>query len=133
MSTIEITRVEDIRPGDHVTLTCNDTTVSGTVRNATHADTTHFFDIANLPCDLIAGGGHWTFVSAYRVVPDLPTEPESVIVNATIRGETGHMAILDDGGVWFTPRVVGAGHWTHRPEHITYWEPARIVREDEQA
>src|SRR5690606_39755075 len=55
MSTaVKITRVEDIRPGDHVTLTCNDTTVSGTVRDVTHGDATHI-DIANLPCVLIVG------------------------------------------------------------------------------
>src|SRR5690606_35438483 len=131
MSTaVKITRVEDIRPGDHVTLTCNDTTVSGTVRDVTHGDATHI-DIANLPCVLIVGSGYWwTLVSASRVVPDLPTEPGSVIANATIRGEAGHAAFLDDYGDWRSLRPVGDGFCLHSPKDITAWEPGRIVPDD---
>src|SRR5690606_6409796 len=129
MSTaVKITRVEDIRPGDHVTLTCNDTTVSGTVRDVTHGDATHL-DIANLPCALSVGDGPWPLVSASRVVPDLPTEPGSVIANATIRGEEGHSAILDDYGDWRSLRPVGDGFLLHRSKDITAWEPGRIVPE----
>ena len=130
MSTIEITRVEDIQPGDRVTLTCNDTTVVGTVRDVTHGDATHL-TIATLPCVLIAGGGHWwTFVRATREVLDLPTEEGSVIVNATIRGVEGRTAILDDDGYWVTTTLVG-GYRFHEPKVITAWEPGRIVPEGE--
>jgi len=129
MSTVEITRVEDIQVGDRVTLTCNDSTVVGRVRDVTHGDATHL-TIANLPCSLIVGGGYWwTFVGATREVPALPTEPGSVITNATVRGETGHAAVLCDDGGWFTLRPAGDGFYLHRPKDITAWEPARIVPE----
>jgi len=127
-TTVEITRVEDVRAGDRVTLTCNDTTVVGTVRDVAHGDATHI-DIATLPCVLIVGGGHWwTFVRATREAPALPTEPGSVIVSATIRRVEGQTAILDPDEHWLTTVCV-EDHWYHYPEHITAWEPGRIVPE----
>lgn len=128
MNNIEITRVEDVRAGDRVTLTRNGTTVSGTVRDVTHGDTNHCFYIASLQDILIVGDGGWTLVNATREVPGLPTEPGSVIVNATIRGEAGHTAILNTNGDWFTTTHV-EGYWCHTPEHVTEWEPARVVHE----
>lgn len=132
MNNIEITRVEDIQPGDRVTLTRNGTTVSGTVRDVTHGDTNHCFYITSLQDILIVGDDGWTLVTATREAPALPTDPGSVITNATIRGEAGHTAILDDYGDWFTPRTVGSGgFYLHAPEHITAWEPGRIVPEED--
>lgn len=61
----------------------------------------------------------------------LPTEPGSIIVNATIRGVEGQTAILDPEGDWFTTTCV-EDYWYHDPEDITYWEPydmGRIVPE----
>src|SRR5690606_2954904 len=77
-----------------------------------------------------AVGHHdWTFVRATRVVSDLPTEPGSVIVNATIRGVEEQTAILVGTGNWVTRTWVTTtlveDHWYHDPEHITAWEPAR--------
>lgn len=129
MSTVEITRAEDVREGDRVTLTRNGTAVSGTVRSVTHGDATHI-DIATLPCVLIVGDGYWTLVSASREVPDLPTEEGSVIVKATIRGVEGRTAILDDDGYWVTTTLVG-GYRFHEPKVITSWEPGRIVPEED--
>src|SRR5690606_3686021 len=81
---------------------------------------------------LIVAAGCWTFVRATREVPDLPelpTEPGSVIVNATIRGVEGQTAILYPEGDWFTTECV-EGYYHHDPEHITAWEPGRIVPDD---
>ena len=133
MSTVEITRVEDVRAGDVVTITRNGTTVVGKIRDVEHGDYTHL-DIAALSSRLIVGDDYWwTFVSATREVPDLPdlpTEPGSVIVNATIRGVEGLTAILDPEGDWFTTERID-GHYYHDPEDITAWEPARIVSEED--
>lgn len=131
MSTVEITRVEDIQPGDRVTLVWNgdnDTTVSGVVRTAvddraSHLEVgDHFWRLSDRPLD-------WHVTAATREVPDLPTEPGSVIVNATIRGEAGHAAILDDYGDWRSLRPAGDGFLLHRSKDITAWEPGRIVPE----
>ncbi|ROR94034.1 hypothetical protein EDD28_3464 [Salana multivorans] len=65
-----------------------------------------------------------------RPAPTLPTEPGSMIVDATIRGIEGRTAILNDCGIWNTPRNV-RGHRSHSPEHITAWTPARIVADGE--
>lgn len=133
MSTVEITRVEDVLEGDHVTITRNGTTVIGTVRNVAPGGYTHL-DIATLPCTLIVGDGYWTFVRATREVPDLPTEPGSVITKATIRGVPGQTAIrLGDinwvgARTWVTTTRV-EDYWFHAPEDITAWEPGRIVPE----
>src|SRR5690606_8678931 len=117
MSTIDITRVEDVREGDRVTMTRNGTAVSGAVRDVTHGDYTHI-DIATLPCVMIVGDGSWTVVSATREVQDLPVEPGSVIVNSTVRGVEGETAILDPEVDWFTTVCV-AFYCYHAPEDIT--------------
>ena len=128
MVTKSIDRVEDVREGDLVTITRNGTTVVATPHRV-HAQGNYTrLDIPALPCSLVVGDGSWTFVSATREVPDLPTEPGSVIVNATIRGVEGQTAILDPDGDWYTTACV-ADYWYHVPEDITAWEPARIVPE----
>lgn len=135
MSIIEITRVEDIQPGDHVTLFWNGddtTTLSGIVHHIAPRGFYIHFDIAGLRVTVGGDGEHWTVESATREVPDappLPTEPGSVIVNATIRGETGHAAFLDSSGDWRSLRPVGGDYRFHRPDLITAWEPGRIVPE----
>ena len=135
MSTVKITRVEDIQPGDRVTLVWNrdnDTTVSGVVRTVDGC--CRCLEVADrlfwLSRDLDPLA--WHVAVATREVPDappLPTEPGSVIVNATIRGVEGQTAILDTSGFWFTQGIVD-GFWYHNPEHITAWEPGRIVPDD---
>lgn len=134
MNTIEITRIEDVRDGDRVTLTRDGTVLTGEVFRVRHGSARTYFEMTGMGDMSVArAGGAWVFHGATREVPDLPTKEGSVIVNATIRGETGHTAILDDDGSWFTPRPVGGVFYLHSPESITYWEPARIVREEEQA
>jgi hypothetical protein len=71
MSTIEITRMEDVRVGDDVTLTRDGLTVAGRVRSPGTAVGSarrwriYFFGIGTL----YARDG-WTLVSATREVPD---------------------------------------------------------------
>lgn len=135
MGTVKITRVEDIQPGDRVTLVWNrdnDTTVSGVVRTVDGC--CRCLEVADrlfwLSRDLDPLA--WHVAVATREVPDappLPTEPGSVIANATVRGETGHAAVLCDDGGWFTLRPAGDGFYLHRPKDITAWELARIVPE----
>lgn len=134
--TIEITRTEDIRPGDRVTLVWNcdddDTTVSGIVRSAIGG---RRLELANRSFWLSDDPEDWHVTAATREVPDvppLPTEPGSVIANATIRGVEGQTAILCDSGDWLTPRPVAEIHYYHTPQRITAWEPARIVPESEE-
>lgn len=128
MNTIEITRIEDVRDGDRVTLTRDGTVLTGEVFRVRHGSARTYFEMTGMGDMSVArAGGAWVFHAATREVPDLPTEPESVIVNATIRGEAGHTAFLSDGGGWFTLRPVGAGHYRHSSEHITAWEPGRVV------
>ena len=60
-----------------------------------------------------------------RPKPELPIEVGSVIVNATIRGVPGQVAVWD-GGYWATfPPVAGRPY--HRPEHITEWTLGKVV------
>lgn len=60
-----------------------------------------------------------------RPKPQLPIEVGSVIVNATIRGVPGQVAVWD-GGYWATfPPVAGRPY--HRPEHITDWTLGKVV------
>ena len=60
-----------------------------------------------------------------RPKPPLPIEVGSVIVNATIRGVPGQVAVWD-GGYWATfPPVAGRPY--HRPEHITDWTLGKVV------
>ena len=60
-----------------------------------------------------------------RPKPELPTEVGSVIVDATIRGVPGQVAVWD-GGYWVTfPPVAGRPY--HRPEHITEWTLGKVV------
>lgn len=133
--TVKITRVEDLREGDHVTLVWNGdndaTTVSGVVRLAVTVPPHVRLEVGGVPFWLGDGPNDWHVTVAWRVVPDappLPTEPGSVIVKATIRGVGGQTAILDPEGDWFTTTCV-EDYWYHDPEHITAWEPARIVPE----
>lgn len=137
MSTVEIARVEDIQPGDHVTLVWNGdndaTTVWGIVRHAVTVLGRVRLEVGDAPFWLGNGTRDWHVVRATREVPDappLPTEPGSVIVNATVRGVEGQTVILDPEGDWFTTECV-EGHYYHDPEHITAWEPARIVPEED--
>lgn len=65
-----------------------------------------------------------------RPAPPLPTEPGSVIVDATIRGVPGQVAMLRTDGDWATPGLVGDLRW-HHPEHITAWTPALVVTDGE--
>lgn len=52
----------------------------------------------------------------YREVPDLPTEPGSVI-RATIRGVPDTVATLSKYGGWRTSTPIKSHCW-HQPEHI---------------
>lgn len=137
MSTVEITRVEDVREGDVVTLTRNGTTVVGTVRDVAHGHVTHL-EIATLPCSLIAGDGYWTFVSATREVPDLPTKPGSFIIASGV----GYQRLRLDGepfaDVTLRRAAVGPewGGYTDDGRYIevnsdciTTWTPAKVVPE----
>lgn len=127
MSTVEITRVEDVRVGDVVVVARGDATATGRVHDVSRGPNVHL-TVAYLPFTVIVGEDHWTFVRATREGPDLPTEPGSVIVNATIRGVEGQTAIRDPEGDWFTTTCV-EDYYYHAPEHITAWEPARVVPE----
>jgi len=135
MSTVEITRVEDVRAGDVVTMTDkHGGTYTGPTR---HSETLGaVFGPLGWAVNHPLWTDHpaWTFVRATREVPDLPTEPGSVIVNATIRGVEGQTAIrLGDINwvgtrTWVTTTRV-EDYWYHAPEDITAWEPGRIVPE----
>lgn len=122
MSTVEITRVEDVRAGDVVTVADK---YGGTYTGPTRRSGT--LGAVFGPLGWAVDHHSWIFVRATRDLLDLPTEPGSVIVNATIRGVEGQTAILDTSGAWFTPG--GVDGWWHAPEHITAWTPARIVPE----
>ena len=134
MSTVEITRVEDVRDGDRVTLTRNGTVVTGEVIRVGHrgGESRTCFEMSGMGYLAVywAGGGSWEFVRATRQVSDLPTEPGSVIAKATVRGVEGQTAILDPEGDWFTTECID-GHYYHDPEDITAWEPGRIVSEED--
>lgn len=130
MSTIEITRIEDVRAGDVVTVAQGDTRATGLVYGVSHGSPRQcvHLEIDHLPFSVIVECGHWTFVRATREAPDLPTEPGSVITNATIKGVPGLTAILDQDGLRKTWLVVG--HPTSQfaaAEDITAWTPAHIV------
>lgn len=126
MSTIEITRVEDVRAGDMATLAYEG-----------HAFTGRVWEDDGGPR---VGGSYLsspyvTLLGATREVPDLPTEPGSVIVNATIRGTEGVTAFLSasawepDVYRWISgDRIEGTRE--HDRANITAWTPARIVPED---
>src|SRR5690606_20870675 len=108
MSTIDITRVEDVRAGDVVTMLDE---YGGTYVGPTRHSETLGAVFGPLGWAVVhpSWTDHpaWTVVRATREVPDLPTEPGSVIVNATIRGETGHTAILTpEGDCWLTFKTV---------------------------
>lgn len=62
--------------------------------------------------------------------PVLPTEPGSVIIDATILGRTGHTALLRDNGDWLTAILV-AGSYAHGPWEITEFTVAKVVAADE--
>jgi hypothetical protein len=51
----------------------------------------------------------------YREVPDLPTEPGSVI-RATVRG-VPDSEVFQRLGIWFSPEPIAGNYW-HRPEVI---------------
>ena len=144
MSTIEITRVEDVREGDTVTMRDKfggeyvgpvrriDAVVTpGTVLGfgpEGSVTLAHSRDSYFLGWRLASY--RWTFIRATREVPDLPTEPGSVITNATIRGTEGVTAFLAWNGEWQCDRGTGSGFNWANPEQITAWTPARIVPED---
>ena len=65
-----------------------------------------------------------------RPAPSLPTEPGSMIVDATIRDVEGCTATRDGEGRWVTTDPVD-GYRYHRPEYITAWTPARLVADGE--
>jgi len=132
MSTVEITRVEDVREGDMVTLSFyDDVVVTGPARAMNAHLYVSLSPLAPRPGDtgpvmyLDSAAGRATFVRATREAPDLPTAPGSVIVNATIRGVPGRTAVLDPEGNWITLKRAD-GFWSHDPVHITAWETGRI-------
>jgi len=130
MSTIEITDVSQVREGDVVTLAYRGHSFTGEAWNDPDNEG------LNVGADAIKWYGrldrpHAVFIRATREVPDLPTEPGSVIVNATIKGVSGLTAILDQDGLRRTWLVVG--HPISQfasAEDIAAWTPARIVAED---
>jgi hypothetical protein len=78
------------------------------------------FDVDGVEDRWTAYKSEWT--PEYPQTP-LPTEPGSVIRNATIRGEAGHTAMLSecDYDPWMSVRKAG-GTYSHSDEDITYWE-----------
>ena len=131
MSTVEITRVEDVRAGDVVTLSYQGHEFTGVA----------WVDPDSGGLNVGPEGIKWyrqdgpvadiaSFVRATREVSDLPVEYGSVITKATVRGVEGQTVILDPEGDWFTTECID-GHYYHDPEDITAWEPARIVSEED--
>lgn len=133
MTTITITNREDLRPGDDAKFEFID------FRQGKHPVTGPLWTQEGQ--NLIVGGdpvrfsdGMWgrayRFVSATRTVPDLPTEPGSVIHVYEARGkrfEKPVLAVLDElGRDWFTPISVDGYFW-HSPDHITDWRNVEIT------
>lgn len=78
----------------------------------------------------MSGRGDLTVHLLDRPAPSLPTEPGSVIVDATIRGVEGCTAICEGEDIWTTVDYV-EGYLFHDPRDITAWTPARIVADGE--
>lgn len=74
MGTVKITRVEDIQPGDRVTLVYNadDATVSGIVRLAVTVLGRVRLEVGDTPFWLGNGTRDWHVTAATREVPDAP-------------------------------------------------------------
>lgn len=70
MSTIEITRMEDVRVGDDVTLTRDGLTVAGRVRSAGTAVGLARWRVYFPGIGTLYARDGWTLVSATREVPD---------------------------------------------------------------
>jgi hypothetical protein len=112
MTRIEIP-VEDARPGDIAVLW------------SSHWPDEFEYEIALHDSELWAAGhlvrfadgkqGHRVY-RIYREVPDLPTEPGSVI-RATVRGVPDTVVVLDDNGYWYSSVPTARNYW-HDVEHI---------------
>src|SRR5690606_39074508 len=124
MSTVEITRVEDVRAGDVVTITRNGTTAVGKIRDGEHGDYSHPA-IAGLSSRLIAGDDYsWAFVRATREMPappDLPTQPRCIVVNASIPGA----AVLTVGDDYWSTFASAAREVPDLPDLPT--EPGSVI------
>lgn len=138
MTTIEITRVEDVRAGDVVTFADSaGGTYVGPARRAALDPTAEqlYFGPAGSGWPVMHRYSLWTFVRATREVPDLPTKPGSVIVNVTAPGPGFKgvaeypYGVLKCEGLW---RLFTAdGRFGDRgANEIGAWTPARIVPED---
>lgn len=133
MATITITDRDDLRPGDNATFEYVDFAGVG------HPNTGPLW--AGGLNSLLVGGDtvrfqdrtwstYFRFVSATRTVPDLPTEPGSVIHVYEVRGkrfEKPVLAVLDElGRNWLTSSRIWDLHW-HAPEDIADWRPVEVT------
>ena len=124
MSTIEITRVEDLREGDMVTLSWDGHEFTGPAWP--DGDIGLSVGLSSV------AGGSCHFVRATREVPDLPTSRGAVIRDVVVAGVSkcyqigicrrGGWDIYRDGDVL---RSVGG-------EEIVAWTPAKVVADGEQ-
>ena len=132
-TTITITDREDLRPGDVATFEY--VRRDGTAHPFTGPLWTQEgqnLTIGGYPVRFSDGewSRYYRFVSATRTVPDLPTEPGSIIHVYESRGERFEkpvLAVLDElKKDWFTPTAVDGYYW-HHPEHIIDWRNVEIV------
>ena len=151
MSVVEITRVEDVRAGDTVEVVDpHGGRYVGPARTVGAGDGLAFgpggdgeqwmLRWASRPGSS-AGTGQavnarfWTLVRATREVPDLPTEPGSVILDVGV-ARSGlstqyRIGVCRGENTWDLYRVGGVLR-SVSPEEITAWTPAKIVADVEQ-
>lgn len=110
------------------TIRCGESVLVGriTVTDALSDDDRFGFSMDGIRDYRVLNKADWTPEYPKR---SLPTEPGSVIMNATIRGEEGHMAVLQDRGEWVSVDSA-LGYYAHRERHITGFTVAKVVPAD---
>lgn len=122
MSLIEITDVDDVRAGDLVTLSWKGHEFTG-LAWTTSSDGRYMYVGPDIVSDRYGG---CEFVKATREGPQLPTEPNSVIVDVTTTyGDKRALMVRDEDGEWRD--ALSGDAWSS--VEIKSWTPAKIVKE----
>lgn len=128
MSVIEITNRDALRAGDTATFTYRGHEFTGVVWD----EKGQLFIGRTRVYDPHGGWSHGLdFVHAARVVPDLPTEPGTVIYIARLTDaepfDEPRAAVLIGDASWVTLTPDGNSHTWLIPEQIAEWAPAKVV------